>query len=238
MHQRRNSGSVEQPDERQRVQALFPEFTLQQWQQLDAFVDRLREWNQRVNLVSRRDVDHLWEHHILPSLLPLKMVNIPVGSRCLDMGSGGGFPAIPLKIARPDLEFLLVESVRKKSLFLRMIIQELSLECIAVMNQRVESLHSLEAFQEAFDWVTARAVADLATLLEWGHPLLRKGGTFLFWKGEADEPELKIVAERWQFPYQVICPESRFADWKSLEGLRFFLLEKTASPVVPRGRKG
>lgn len=206
---------------------------MQQWQQLEVFVQLLREWNQRVNLVSRRDVDHLWEHHILPSLIPLKLLNLPIGDRCLDIGSGGGFPAMPLKIVRPDLQFLLVESVRKKSLFLRKVIQELSLERIAVVNQRVETLHTTAAFQQAFDWVTARAVADLATLLQWGYPLLKRSGKFLFWKGEADAAELKMVASRWNFSYGVRCPESHFSGWKSLRGLRLFVLEKTAFTAPP-----
>ncbi len=205
---------------------LFPQVTPEQWLALERYLELLREWNLRVNLVSRRDIPHLWERHILPSLIPLVCVGMLPESECLDIGSGGGFPALPLKMARPDLQYVLVESVRKKSLFLRKVVRELRLEGIVVVNERVERWALQEELQGRFDWITARAVAPVATLVEWGLPLLKSEGRFLLWKGEQDRSELQEAANRWGLRYAVIHPERRLPQRKELRGLRLFVLQR------------
>jgi 16S rRNA (guanine527-N7)-methyltransferase len=121
-----------------------------------------------------------------------------------DLGSGGGFPAIPLKIVRPDLQFLLIESIRKKSLFVRKIISDLRLDNITVLNERIEIVNQNAAYQKKFDIVTARAVASIPQLAGWGKSFLKNNGYFLFWKGSFDVTELTEETEKSGLGYQIL----------------------------------
>ncbi len=168
----------------------LPEVTEEKRQKLQQFAAFLREWNQKINLVSRKDVAFLWEHHLLPSLWVLHAVSFRPGETIMDIGSGGGFPAIPLKIVRPDLQWILVESIRKKVHFLESAIAHLELGGITVVNERVEKLAKDSRFAGQIDTITARAVTDVATLVSWGKPLLKPGGRWVLWKGERDVPAL------------------------------------------------
>ncbi len=185
------------------LRTLLPELTDEQVRLLVEYLDLLKQWNRKVNLVSRKDVERLWENHILPSLVPFTLLTISRESRVLDIGSGGGFPAIPWKIVRPDLEMLLVDSVRKKSLFLRQVISTLNLENIAVENERIENLSRRFEYQEKFDIITGRAVTTVETLVQWGKPFLKARGWFLLWKGSSDVLELENAARSLGFSYTI-----------------------------------
>ncbi len=179
--------------------------------QLQRFAAFLQEWNQKINLVSRKDAPLLWEHHILPSLLVLHGVTFQPGERLVDIGSGGGFPAIPLKIVRSDLQWVLVESIRKKARFLEVAIEHLGLGGITVVNERVEQLARWPELAGKVDTITARAVADVATLVRWGKPLLKPGGRWVLWKGERDIADLRTAQQQLGFKAEVIALPEPFA---------------------------
>jgi len=203
--------------------AILPDLTKEQVRLLERYGEFLKQWNEKVNLVSRKDVERLWENHILPSLIPLTLLSIPRNSRVLDIGSGGGFPAIPWKIARSDLEMLLVDSVRKKALFLCQVISTLDLEKITVENDRIENLSRRFEYQEKFDIITGRAVALVERLVQWGKPFLKEHGWFLLWKGTSDMPELENAARKLGFSFTVYkAPENILRLSEKLAHLRWF----------------
>lgn len=209
------------------LRAIFPALKDDQFRQLQQFCLLVKDRNSRINLVSRQDTENLWEHHVLPSVAPLCMTEIPEQSRVCDIGSGGGFPAIPLKILRPDLEILLTDSIRKKALFLKQVIEELNLENITVQNERVETLGKNPGLQQQFDFITARAVGKISALMAWGRPFLKESGSFLFWKGESDIPELERHAGIWNYQYQILSIPPEFWPLSSkFKDLRWFLVRE------------
>lgn len=206
---------------------VFPGISDVQAQQLGQFCTLVEAWNRRTNLISQQDAARLWERHVLPSIIPLRFVEIPPESWILDVGSGGGFPAIPLKILRPDLQMLLVDSVRKKTLFLQKAISDLGLEKIAVANRRVEELANRAELRERFDLITARAVGAIELLLDWGEPFLKNGGFWLLWKGGSDVAELEELARRRKLDYRVLSvPESLQALSPRFRELRWFEISR------------
>ena len=192
------------------LEALFPDIRPGQIAQIEQYCELLREWNQRVNLVSRQDVGQLMAHHILPSLIPLRLIDIAAGSWVLDIGSGGGLPAIPLKIMRPDLQVLMVDSVRKKTLFLKKVIADLGLSGISAGNRRIEELSAEVDFLNKFDLITARAVGRIGQLIEWGKPYRKDQGYFLLWKGMSDIAELEAGAGEGNYHYQIFTVPGAF----------------------------
>lgn len=169
----------------------FPEPTPEQIVQLTNYLRLLLEWNQRINLISPNDEDRITERHIIESLAVLSIWPFPEGASVLDLGSGGGFPGIPLKIMRPDLAMMLMESRQKKALFLNTVVRELQLPNCRIVNVRAEDLAPNSA--ERFSIVIARAVADLKTLWQWSRPLLTAGGALLAMKGGEIEDELRAL---------------------------------------------
>lgn len=155
---------------------------------LGQFLDLLLAANERMNLTRIRDRSSAEIEHVADALTLLR--HLPRESvRLADVGSGGGVPGIVLAIARPDCSMALVESIRKKADFLKMAVAALSLNQATVICDRVESVGRSER-RETFDVVTARAVAELPTLLEWSLPLLRVGGRLLAMKGPKVADEL------------------------------------------------
>jgi len=169
----------------------FPEPASEQIEQLQKYISLLLEWNQRINLISPNDEDRIAERHIIESLAVLSAWPFPQDASVLDLGSGGGFPGIPLKIVRPDLAVTLLESRQKKTLFLNTVVQELQLPSCRVVNARAEELAKTSG--EKFSIVIARAVADLKTLWEWSRSLLVSGGVLLAMKGGELNKELQIL---------------------------------------------
>jgi 16S rRNA (guanine527-N7)-methyltransferase len=116
-----------------------------------------RYWNERINVISRKDIGHLYLHHILHSLFIAKIVRFADGTRIMDAGSGGGFPGIPLAVMFPETQFTLVESIGKKIHVIREICRELGLINVLPLQSRVESLN------DRFEFITGRAVMDINT---------------------------------------------------------------------------
>lgn len=175
----------------QKLKTLFPKLTDDQFDSLVHFADLMVNYNQRFNLVSRTDIHNLWNYHILPSMIVDCIVEIPVAAAVIDLGSGGGFPGIPLKIIRPDLQMVLVDSIRKKVLFLKKVIRELKLSNFTTINVRVSPDNDPYQLKNRFDVVTVRAVASLRKLLDLAGFLLKPNGYILAWKGENDLLELE-----------------------------------------------
>ena len=205
------------------LRQLFPAITDNQVMQLQQYATLLARGNRKVNLISRKDTSAIWEHHLLPSILPLKILHLPHGHWVVDTGSGGGLPAIPLKVLRPDLQLLMVDSVRKKVIFLRMVIRELGLANTSAIAERVESLHDQPEFYEKFDLLTARALGSIDLLIRLGSPLLRSPKQFYLWKGESDILELEASAHQLGFQYQIdSLPEKLHHFSPKLAALRWF----------------
>lgn len=153
-------------------------------QKFAAFYALLCKWNEKFNLTRITEEKECRVKHFLDSLAG--EAYFPAGASCAEVGSGAGFPSVPLMIARPDLSFTLFESVAKKCAFLECVVKELGLNA-AVVNARAEEAARKEFYREKFDICCARAVARLNTLAEYCLPLVKKGGLFVAYKGRAEE---------------------------------------------------
>ena len=146
----------------------FPDSTERQKQQFAALPALYEEWNAKINVVSRKDMADFTEHHVLHSLAIAKVVKFKPMTDILDLGTGGGFPGIPLAIMFPETNFLLVDSVGKKITVAADIVQRLQLANCTTLNARAEQLH------RKFDFVVSRAVATTPQLVQWTHGLISK----------------------------------------------------------------
>ena len=173
----------------------------------------LQQWNQRKNLISRRDIDYVVDYHFAESLAVFAAFSVPEKGKMLDVGSGGGFPGIPIAILRPGLEIFLNESKRMKALFLKEAAEKLDLINAQVVMDRCENLKEDEVFRGKFDFVVTRAVGKLAEVFEWVSPLLKKGGLFIAWKGGDVTREIEDLKRKYTFEMiDVKEMDSRFVD--------------------------
>ena len=153
--------------------------------ELETYHDMLLDWNTRMDLTSV-SADRMAARHFLDSLLPLKASGlIPEEGRLIDVGTGAGFPGLPLAIARPSLQVTLLEAQGKRCQFLQAVCQALGLENVTIINDRAENLGRTEGHREGYDRAVARAVAALPVLAEYLLPFVRVGGMALCWKGPA-----------------------------------------------------
>jgi 16S rRNA (guanine527-N7)-methyltransferase len=137
------------------------------------FVGLLREWNKKLNLISRKDVDNVWQSHILHSLSVVLEVPLSKGVRVLDLGSGGGLPGIPIAIVRPDIHMTMLDATRKKTDAIKDMASRLGLENASVVWGRAEDEPTVSSLRNQFDLVIARAVAPLVKLEKWSQPFVR-----------------------------------------------------------------
>jgi len=151
------------------INKYFTDFTENQLQQFAALKDLYAEWNQKINVISRKDMEHFYEHHVLHSLAIATQFNFPDGYQVMDLGTGGGFPGIPLAIFFPDVHFHLVDSINKKLKVAEAVASKIELKNITVQHVRAE-----DTKDKKFDVVVSRAVAPLKDLWFWSKPLLKK----------------------------------------------------------------
>jgi len=151
----------------------------------------LVKWNRKINLTSITQPRDIAVKHFLDSLAPARF--IPENARLLDIGSGGGFPGIPLKILKPSLSVLLVDGVRKKANFLKHLLRTLRLENIEALQTRAEGLPEDPQYANSFDVIISRALSSLAAFAKMAMPLLSAHGVIIAMKGKADQKELDTV---------------------------------------------
>ena len=157
-------------------------------EKFDAFRALLVEYNARYNLTTILDEKDMFYKHFLDSVVGEKYFKN--GAKVIEIGSGAGFPSMPLKIIRDDLKFTLVESVGKKCEFLHAVVDKLGLKGVNIYSKRAEDLAKDANFRESYDVATARAVARMNTLTEYCLPFVRKGGVFVAYKS-GDETEIE-----------------------------------------------
>ena len=151
----------------------FSDFSDEQLRQLAALKELYTEWNEKINVISRKDMDNFYEHHVLHSLAIATQFEFTKGMEIMDLGCGGGFPGIPLAILFPDVNFLMVDSINKKLKVVSEIATAVGLTNISVRHTRAEDIKD-----KKFDVVVSRAVAPLKDLWWWSKPLLKKGTNY------------------------------------------------------------
>lgn len=156
--------------------------------QLDRYAQLLVEWNEKMNLTGITDPYGIVVRHFVDSLTAAPL--IPAGAAVIDVGTGAGFPAIPLAVARPDIHVTLLDSLQKRLTFLDTVCRELGLSCVRV-HARAEDGGRSAALRDHFDVAIARAVAALPTLCEYCLPFVRPGGLFVAMKGPESENEIE-----------------------------------------------
>ncbi len=163
------------------VQELGIDLNTEQIDTFFIYIAELKKWNRKINLTAITEDQDMVIKHLLDSLSYKAGFSPAPGLKLLDIGSGAGFPAIPLKIACPELAAVLVESIKKKAAFLRHVIRTLKLTGINVIDKRTEEI--VDSLQAAFDVVTARAFADMGAALAAGTPFLKLGGIMVLSRG-------------------------------------------------------
>ncbi len=175
----------------------FPDITERQRQQFESLGALYEEWNARINVVSRKDMEHLYTRHILHSLAIAKVCQFEAGARVVDIGCGGGFPSVPLAIMFPEVEFVGCDSIAKKIRVVEGIKAGAGIENLTAVNSRAEQLG------QKFDYVVSRAVTEMARFMPWAWPLLRKGqkgslpNGILYLKGGELAEELAATRRHW-----------------------------------------
>jgi 16S rRNA (guanine527-N7)-methyltransferase len=172
------------------IKKYFAGLSVRQTEQLGQLQELYTFWNERVNVISRRDIENLYERHVLHSLAIAKVISFADGTQVIDAGTGGGFPGIPLAILFPEVRFHLIDSIAKKIKVVQAVAESLSLANVTAAAVR------LEETKETADFVVSRAVTQLPQFVQWAMPRIRAGGNnslpngILYLKGGDLTPEL------------------------------------------------
>ena len=176
----------------------FPDLSAEQQRQFAALDALYHDWNAKINVISRKDIDHLYEHHVLHSLAIAKVCQFEAGARVLDVGCGGGFPSVPLAIMFPDVKFISADSIGKKITVVKGVCEGAGIKNIDARNVRVEQI------AEKFDYVVSRAVTEMPQFVKWIWSKIERGqhGTLpngvLYLKGGDLSEELAATKMKWQ----------------------------------------
>ena len=190
----------------QLILKYFPDISARQSSQFEELMSIYREWNDKINVISRKDIDNLYLHHVLHSLAIAKFIQFKQGSSILDLGTGGGFPGIPLAILFPDVKFTLIDGTQKKITVVKAVAESLGLENVESKAVRAEDL------KEKFDFIVTRAVAKADQLLLWSRKLISGKQQNIYpngiiaLKGNIKE-ELKLIPRH---EYKEIHPISKY----------------------------
>jgi 16S rRNA (guanine527-N7)-methyltransferase len=158
------------------IQKYFPDISVEQLKQLEQLLPLYSEWNEKINVISRKDVDNFYERHVLHSLSIAKVISFQKGETVLDIGTGGGFPGIPLAIFFPETQYILTDSITKKITVVKEVAAALQLKNVTAIVERAENI------KDDVDYVVTRAVAKMSDLIFWSknkHPkkiIALKGG--------------------------------------------------------------
>jgi len=199
------------------ISHYFSQVSKLQLDQFEQLLPLYKEWNTKINVISRKDIDALYERHVLHSLGIAKVIDFADGSKVIDAGTGGGFPGIPLAIMFPEVNFLLVDSIGKKIKVVEEISTALGLKNVTAIHERAEKI------TEKFDYAVSRAVAPLSELIHWLRPLIRNGDNgsmhngMLFLKGGDLTDEIKEYKKKVMiFELSNFFKEEFFAEKKVL----------------------
>lgn len=179
------------------IKKYFPDLNETQLSQYEQLAPLYEDWNSKINLISRKDMENFYEHHVLHSLAIAKYFDLLPGMKVMDIGTGGGFPGIPLAIMYPQTKFLLVDSIGKKIKVVQDVKEKLGLENVTAVNDRAENI------KEKFDVIVSRAVTQLPDFVKWCNGKLRitndiEAGGILYLKGGDIEEELRSVPKNWK----------------------------------------
>lgn len=172
------------------LEAIHISLDDKQKKQFGQYYQLLVEWNERMNLTGITEEREVYEKHFYDSLTGSSLSAFKAEGTLIDVGSGAGFPSLPLKICFPGLQVTIVDSLKKRIGFLEEIVSELGLEGVTLIHDRAEQLARQKAYRDQFDAASARAVAKLPVLLELCLPFVKPGGVFIAWKGASGEEEL------------------------------------------------
>lgn len=184
------------------VAKYFPDLTSDQRHKIADLGDVYREWNSKINVISRKDMDYFYERHVLHSLGIAKICQFEAGTRILDVGTGGGFPGIPLAILFPESQFHLVDSIGKKIKVVNNAVITLNLKNVTTQQIRVEELNG------QYDFTVSRAVARMITFYRWAHRQVKSGGSILYLKGGDIAEEMRELNK----PHQLFELKDYFAE--------------------------
>lgn len=184
------------------VTKYFPDLTSDQRHKIADLGEVYREWNSKINVISRKDMDYFYERHVLHSLGIAKICQFEAGTRILDVGTGGGFPGIPLAILFPESQFHLVDSIGKKIKVVNNAVTTLNLKNVTTQQIRVEDLNV------QYDFTVSRAVARMITFYRWAHRQVKSGGSILYLKGGDITEEMRELNK----PHQVFELKDYFTE--------------------------
>ena len=191
------------------LRAQFPNIHEDIWPVLEAWAVLLREWNEKINLISRKDIEHLEARHLSHCLAITNHLKLMHGTRIMDVGTGGGFPGILMAICYPQAHFTLIDSIGKKIAVVKDLAEKLGLKNVEARQCRAEEI------KKEFDFITGRAVKNLPEYFSWIRGNLRRGernsipNGVLYWKGGELEDELEALGIR---PRKTISLQETFSD--------------------------
>lgn len=160
--------------------------TEEQYKKFDIYAEFLVEYNKNVNLTAITEPQEILVKHFIDSVLMIKFIDFPNNFSLIDVGTGAGFPSIPMKIMRPDIEICLLDSLAKRISFLELLCSKLEIKA-EYIHGRAENVAKMPEYREKFDFSCARAVANLAVLSEYCLPFVKEGGYFLALKGPSEK---------------------------------------------------
>lgn len=168
------------------------QLTEYQLSQFEIYKNMLCMWNQKINLTAITEENEILEKHFIDSIKILQIAKLDSNTKLADVGSGAGFPSIPIHIVRPDISITIIEALEKRLKFLKALCKEINVDC-TMLHARAEEAGHLSEHRAAYDYVIARAVAKLNRLSEYCLPLVKKNGLFYSMKGRQEESEHELI---------------------------------------------